>query len=95
MGDVGLFFATDLHGSDVCFRKFLAAAKVYQVNVLVMGGDLTGKQLIPIVEQTDGTFKVSYQGAIETVGKEGVEEKVTMLANSGQYPYVTTLKEME
>jgi Icc-related predicted phosphoesterase len=95
MAEVGLFFATDLHGSDVCFRKFLSAAKVYQVNVLVMGGDLTGKQLIPVVEQTDGTFKVSYQGSIETVSKEDLDGKMTMLTNSGQYPYLTNLAEME
>jgi len=95
MGEVGLFFATDLHGSDICFRKFLAAAKVYQVNVLVMGGDLTGKQLIPIVEQTDGTYKVSYQGSIENISKGDLEQKVVMLTNSGQYPYLTNLAEMD
>jgi Icc-related predicted phosphoesterase len=42
-----LFFATDLHGSEVCFRKFLAAAKVYEPDVLILGGDFAGKGLVP------------------------------------------------
>jgi Icc-related predicted phosphoesterase len=43
-----IFFATDVHGSDRCFRKFLAAAKVYEANVLLLGGDIAGKGLVPI-----------------------------------------------
>jgi Icc-related predicted phosphoesterase len=46
-----LFFATDLHGSEVCFRKFLAAAKVYEPDVLILGGDFAGKGLVPVVRQ--------------------------------------------
>lgn len=46
-----MFFATDLHGSTMCFRKFLTAARVYRVNVLVLGGDLTGKTLTPLVAE--------------------------------------------
>ncbi len=49
-----LFFATDLHASEVCFRKFLAAARVYEVDLLVLGGDVMGKALVPLVEDTGG-----------------------------------------
>lgn len=41
------FFATDLHGSTLCFRKFLATPRFYEANVLILGGDLTGKALLP------------------------------------------------
>lgn len=44
-----LYFATDIHGSDVCFRKFLAAAKVYQVDAVILGGDFAGKALVPVL----------------------------------------------
>jgi len=57
-----LFFATDLHGSERCYRKFLNAAKIYKADILVLGGDLTGKTSVPLVEQPDGTFKVTYLG---------------------------------
>jgi Icc-related predicted phosphoesterase len=49
-----LFFATDLHASEACFRKFLAAARVYEVDLLVLGGDVMGKALVPLVEDPDG-----------------------------------------
>jgi hypothetical protein len=42
-----LFFATDLHGSETCFRKFVAAARFYGADLLVLGGDLTGKLVVP------------------------------------------------
>ncbi len=38
-----IFFATDVHGSERCFRKFLAAAQVYEADVLLLGGDVAGK----------------------------------------------------
>jgi Icc-related predicted phosphoesterase len=38
-----IFFATDIHGSDRCFRKFLNAGKFYGVEAIVLGGDITGK----------------------------------------------------
>ena len=49
-----LFFATDLHGSERTYRKFINAGKFYQANVLVMGGDITGKLLIPIIKEKNG-----------------------------------------
>jgi Icc-related predicted phosphoesterase len=52
-----LFFATDLHGSETCWRKFLNAARFYDVDVLVCGGDMTGKAIVPIVERR-GSFDV-------------------------------------
>lgn len=48
---VALFFATDIHGSEVCWRKFIAAADFYGADVLILGGDFTGKLVIPIVSQ--------------------------------------------
>ena len=45
---VKLFYASDIHGSDLLWRKFLGAAKFYDVDASVMGGDLLGKAIIPI-----------------------------------------------
>ena len=47
MKDAKIFFATDIHGSDVCLRKFLNAGKFYGVDAVVMGGDITGKMIVP------------------------------------------------
>ncbi len=51
-----LYYASDIHGSEVLWRKFLNAAQAYRADVLVMGGDLTGKVVIPkgtTLKQTD------------------------------------------
>jgi uncharacterized protein len=56
-----IFFATDVHGSDRCFRRFLAAAKVYEANVLVLGGDVAGKGLVPI-QADNGTLHAEVRG---------------------------------
>ena len=50
-----LFYACDIHGSEPTYRKFLNAAKFYEVDALVFGGDLMGKLLIPIVRDAGGT----------------------------------------
>lgn len=50
--DLVIFFATDIHGSNVCWKKFVNAGKFYGANVLVLGGDVTGKMVVP-TEQDD------------------------------------------
>ena len=52
-----IFFATDLHGSEKCFLKFVNAAKFYEANTLIMGGDITGKIVIPIVKEPNGKYR--------------------------------------
>ena len=46
-GRLTIFYVADIHGSDVCFRKWLNAGRFYGADVLVIGGDLTGKVLLP------------------------------------------------
>jgi Icc-related predicted phosphoesterase len=58
-----LFFASDLHGSDVTFRKFVNAARFYGADALIFGGDLMGKVLIPIVEQAGGRHVAEFHGS--------------------------------
>jgi uncharacterized protein len=57
-----IFYACDIHGSEPTYRKFLNAAKFYDVDALVFGGDLMGKLLIPIVRDANGTFRARLQG---------------------------------
>ena len=69
-----LFFITDVHGSDRCFRKFLNAAKAYKADTLILGGDITGKVLVPIVEQPNGKYALTLFGESVTLGKSDLEE---------------------
>jgi len=59
-----LFYATDVHGSETVFRKWLNSAKHYGADALVMGGDLTGKMLVPIVQEPDGSFRARFEGGV-------------------------------
>jgi uncharacterized protein len=64
-----LYFATDIHGSERCFRKFLAAAKTYEADALILGGDIAGKGLVPI-QAVDGTLTATVRGESVSVPKE-------------------------
>jgi len=65
-----LFFATDLHGSERTYRKFINAGKFYNANVLVMGGDITGKLLIPIIKEGNGNYRATLQGTVHHITTE-------------------------
>src|SRR5512135_1810746 len=85
-----LFFATDVHGSEICWKKFIAAAKFYEADVLILGGDMTGKAIIPIIAAGDGKYKVTLldqETILET--KEDDDKMVATIHNRGYYPYVT------
>lgn len=56
---IKIFFVTDIHGSNTCFRKFLNALKIYNVDVGILLGDLTGKVLVPFVEKADGGWETT------------------------------------
>ena len=80
-----IFFATDLHGSEMCWRKFLNAAKFYDADVLICGGDMTGKAIVPIVEE-DGHFTVTVAGQTQTVSPDQVADVEGQVRRKGYYP---------
>jgi Icc-related predicted phosphoesterase len=91
-----VFFASDVHGSEVCFLKFINAAKFYKADILILGGDITGKMIVPVVEQPDGTYLLDFLGnqqIIKTPEERHALEK--NIRNSGYYPYLTTPAEVE
>jgi len=89
-----VFFVSDLHGSEKCFRKFINAAKFYKADTLILGGDITGKVLVPIVEKNDGTFSLSLFGKETTATKDSLGEYQKMLRDAGQYCFIATEAQM-
>ena len=90
-----LYFATDVHGSEICWKKFISAAKFYEVDVLILGGDMTGKAIIPIIAQGGDKYKVTLleqESILE--GQEAVDHMVATIQNRGYYPYVTNPDEV-
>jgi Icc-related predicted phosphoesterase len=91
-----IFFVTDVHGSERCFRKFVNAGKFYGANVLILGGDVTGKMIVPIVSQADGSRKVNWGGSEDTLkSQEEVDSTIRSIRDSGYYPYLAEPKEVE
>jgi hypothetical protein len=91
-----VFFATDIHGSDKCWIKFLNAGDYYEADVIILGGDMTGKGIVPIVEQSDGTYKATFLDHKEILNSvPEVEQLEKKIRATGLYPYRTSKKEME
>lgn len=90
-----LFFATDIHGSDVCWRKFLNAGKFYEADVLVLGGDMTGKALVPIMALPGGRFKATLlQQEFLLADEDEALEMERRVKSRGYYPFRMTPEEL-
>ena len=84
-----VFFATDVHGSERTWRKFLNAAAFYRADVLVMGGDVMGKLVIPIIRTTGGRHRATIHGRVEDLGTSGdIELARRRIADLGFYDTV-------
>jgi Icc-related predicted phosphoesterase len=85
---LSLYYASDVHGSELCWRKFLGAGRFYGVEALLMGGDLTGKAIVPIEVEQSGAFSTTFIGETRsgTTQKE-LDELVSAIRFNGMYPW--------
>ena len=91
-----LFFVTDVHGSEDCFRKFLNAAAAYGVDALILGGDITGKTLVAFVEEEKDAFAYEFGGTRHVVrSPEEMETAERVLARAGVYSFRISAEELE
>jgi len=85
-----IFFVTDVHGSERTFRKFLSAGKLYEADIVMLCGDITGKMLVPVVKGADSIYTSKVFGVEEKTRTDQelvkLEEKI---CNMGFYPYRT------
>src|SRR5205807_8940215 len=66
---------------------FINAADFYGTQILIMGGDVTGKMVVPIAKQPSGAYLTSFAGEdLEFTSEEEVESFKKQLANMGFYP---------
>ena len=89
-----IFFATDIHGSEVCWRKFLNSAAFYKADLVVLGGDVTGKAMVPITAHS-GYWQVTLRGeTLRLDTREELDNIVTRIRNSGFYPAMVSPDEL-
>jgi Icc-related predicted phosphoesterase len=91
---VKMFFATDCHGSEPVWRKWLSVPSMYGADIIVLAGDLTGKMIVPILKMDDGSYGAKAFGKTYKAKNDQelhqIEEKIRF---SGYYPIVTTREE--
>jgi Icc-related predicted phosphoesterase len=96
VSNLRIYFATDVHGSERCFRKFVNAGKFYKADAIILGGDITGKMIVPVIEQQDGTYAAECLGTKHSASKEEELQQIeNLLRSAGYYPYRTNPEEME
>ncbi len=90
-----LFFATDVHGSETCWRKFLNSGKHYDADVIVLGGDMTGKALVPVVHDGGDRWHATLlENRHDLDGEDAVAEFEQAVSRRGYYPFRTTPDEV-
>lgn len=90
-----IFFTTDVHGSERCFRKFVNAAKFYGVQAIILGGDITGKAIIPVIKDAGGTYTATITSTPRHITADELEALLKEIRFNGYYPYITTDDELE
>jgi uncharacterized protein len=91
-----IFFATDVHGSETCWRKFLNAGAHYQADALILGGDMTGKALVPVIHDGgDNWHATLLENRQDLVGEDQVSEFEDAVIRRGYYPFRSTPEEVQ
>lgn len=89
-----IYFSTDIHGSERCFRKFLAAATTYEADVLIMGGDIAGKGLVPI-RASNGMLTAQVRGESVSLPQEDEARLRAEINRLGFYSVIGDPAEMD
>jgi uncharacterized protein len=90
-----IFFATDVHGSEICWKKFINAGKFYNADILVLGGDMTGKALVPFIRDSKGMYKVNFLEEEMLLDDEGKARMMKNISDRGYYPLDLTDDEFD
>jgi Icc-related predicted phosphoesterase len=91
-----VYFVSDLHGSSLCFRKFVNSTKVYKPSVLILGGDVAGKAIQSIVKAPKQTWYCEFAGARHEISDEDeLKNLERLIADHGYYPYRAEPGELE
>ena len=84
-----ILYGSDFHGSDAVFRKFLASGIQYKASTLIVGGDVTGKAMIPAIHQGGGRYVAHVFGEmLSGTTPEELDKVKKKISSVGFYPIV-------
>jgi len=89
-----LFFTTDVHGSDVCWRKFIRSIDHFKADISILGGDITGKMVIPVVKE-GAEYSYHLFGRENRIPVEQLKSECAKISNAGYHPYLCDKEEVE
>ena len=81
-----IFYVTDIHGSEICWRKFLNAGPHYGADIVIVGGDITGKAMVPIVQRGTHWDTTMFDQHVTLETEDEVRDIETKILNRGYYP---------
>ncbi len=92
------YMCSDLHAANRAYRKLLNAVKanVYEAQVVLIAGDLTGKAIVPIIDSGNGHYAATFLDqsyAVETATE--LQQLENNISDIGYYPHVMTPDEVE
>jgi uncharacterized protein len=89
-----IYFCSDIHASRKCWKKFLNSWKFYEADHIIVGGDITGKFVVPIIKTTPNTYTATFLGVERKIdSEEALEVLKTRIADAGQYWFITDPEE--
>lgn len=91
-----IFYCSDIHAAETTFRKFTNAGKFYGVDMVIYGGDFTGKMVVPIIKDRRGRYECTYYGSTVIIKNESeLPDLEKTLRECGFYPQVFTETEYD
>ncbi|MEM0117198.1 MAG: metallophosphoesterase [Conexivisphaerales archaeon] len=90
-----MLFASDFHGNDTVWRKFLNSAKIFSCNVLLCGGDMTGKVMVPIVRHSDGSYTATLMEQRYRITESDLQAFKHEVRKYSYVPYVCSEEEYQ
>src|ERR1700736_5343132 len=91
-----VFFATDIHGSEICCRKFLNSAAFYKADMVILGGDVTRKVMGPIVSPRPGHWELTFGGQRVQLDPQAELDNIKRkIRDRGYYPAVMSGDEID
>jgi Icc-related predicted phosphoesterase len=80
-----------MHGSEITFLKFLGAASFYKADTMILGGDITGKAVVPLIKRDDGTIITQIIGKdYSAKSPKELEKLLALIKDLGYYDFATT-----
>ncbi len=86
-----IFFSTDMHGSEITFLKFIGAASFYKADKMILGGDITGKAVIPLMKMGDGSLTTNFLSRdYSAKSPTEITKLLKLIRDLGYYDFATS-----